>query len=210
MKLGEIKLEALRIMNINNDSPLYLENIETIYGEKRYAKFLNNMLNAINKAIDIINYKKVLPKKNIELSEFLSSEGKINNRFDLTKINDFLSINKIVYEDDFTYYPKICFEKEGENLVISNKYNPNYLKMIYEPKIPNITDDLSDNEEIPNLKDEFARLIPYYIKFELYQEDEPNLALTAKNTFDNGIESLRIYEYEFDSISIENIYSIED
>lgn len=209
MKLGEIKLEALRIMNINNDSPLFLENIETIYGEKRYAKFLNNMLNAINKAIDIINHKKVLPKNRIELSKILINESKLNNRFDLTKINDFLSIDKIVYEDDFNYYPKVSFEKEGNRIVISNKYNPIYLNMIYFSKAPSISDDLSDNDEIPYLKDEFARLIPYYIKFELYQEDEPNLALTAKNTFDNGIESLRVYEDEFENISIENIYSIE-
>ena len=208
MKLGEVKLEALRIMNINNDNPLFLENIETIYGEKRYAKFLNNMLNAINKAIDIINHKKVLPKNSIELSKILINESKLNNRFDLTKIDDYFAIDKIVYEDNFNYYPKVSFEKEGNKIVISNKYNPIYLNMIYFSKVPSVSDDLSDNEEIPYLKDEFARLIPYYIKFELYQEDEPNLALTAKNTFDNGIELLRIYEDEFESISIENIYSI--
>ena len=210
MKLGEVKLEALRIMNINNDNPLFLENIETIYGEKRYAKFLNNMLNAINKAIDIINHKKVLPKNSIELSKILINESKLNNRFDLTKIDDYFAIDKIVYENNFNYYPKVSFEKEGNKIVISNKYNPIYLNMIYFSKVPSVSDDLSDNEEIPYLKDEFARLIPYYIKFELYQEDEPNLALTAKNTFDNGIESLRLYEDEFESISIENIYSIEE
>ena len=76
-------------------------------------------------------------------------------------------------------------------------------------KIDNITDNIADTDDIPNLSDELARLIPYYIKFELYQEDEPDLALTAKNTFDQGIESLRVYDEEFEEIKIEKVYSSE-
>lgn len=209
MKLGEIKLEALKIMNINNDSVLVLENMDAILGEKRYAKYLNNMFNCINKAIDVINHKKILPQNRIEMSELEVNQGAINNRFDVSSIRDFMSISRIVYEDSNGYRERIPFEREGNMVVVPNKYLPEYLAMVYNTKIENITDNIADTDDVPNLSDELARLIPYYIKFELYQEDEPDLALTAKNTFDQGIESLRVYDDEFESFNIEKVYSSE-
>ena len=210
MKLGEIKLEALKIMNINNDSVLILENMDIILQERKYAKYLNNMFNCINKAIDVINHKKILPQNRIEMSKLVIKQGAINNRFDVSTIHDFVSISRIVYEDSNGYIERIPFEREGNLVVISNKYIPENLAMVYNTKIDNITDNIADTDDVPNLSDELARLIPYYIKFELYQEDEPDLALTAKNTFDQGIESLRVYDDEFESFNIEKVYSSED
>ena len=210
MKLGEIKLEALKIMNINNDSVLLIDKMDSILSEKRYAKYLNNMFNAINKAIDVINHKKILPQGRTELSELLANQSAINNRFDVSSIKDFLSVARIVYEDNSCYQVRVPFEREGNLVVVSNKYVPEYLAMIYDTRIDNITEGLKDEEEVPGLSDELARLIPYYIKFELYQEDEPDLALTAKGTFDQGIESLRVYDNEQESFSIEKVYSSED
>lgn len=210
MKLGEIKLEALRIMNINNDSPLYLDKIETLVNEKRYGKYLNNMFNAINKAIDIINHRRVLPQKKVQLSTLLHSEGKVNNRYKTDSLKDFLSISRIVYESESQYFQRVPYAKEADELVILSQYEPEYLSLIYDSKIANITDANSDKEEIPGLPENLARLIPYYIKFELYQEDEPDLALNAKGTFDQGIESLRVYDDVQEEFNIENVYSSED
>lgn len=208
MKLGEIKLEALRIMNINNDGVLLVEKLGNLATEKRYGKYLNNMFNCINKAIDVINYRKVLPQERAELKDYLVSSGGINNRFDVSTIKNFLSCDRIVYEDNKgNYCQRVPFDKEGKTIVVSNEYNPEFLALVFNTKIENITEDLSDTEEIPNLPDEFARLIPYYIKFELYQEDEPDLALNAKSTFEQGIESLRVYEDEQESFEITSEFS---
>ena len=210
MKLGEIKLEALKIMNINNDSVLVLENMDAILGEKRYAKYLNNMFNCINKAIDVINHKKVLQKERVEMANLLIQQSGVNNRFDVSSIEDFMSVSRIVYEDENNYQERVPFEREGKLIVISNKYLPENLIMVYDTKIENITASIRDTDDVPGLTDELARLIPYYIKFELYQEDEPDLALTARNTFDQGIENLRAYDEEFESFNIEKVYSSED
>lgn len=210
MKLGEIKLEALKIMNINNDSVLDLSSMDAIYGEKRYAKFLNNMFNAINKAIDVINHKKVLPKRRVRLKDFCVENGKINNRFDVSKIDNFMSVDRIVFEDEKEYLRAVPFDREGELVVVSSAYDLGSLSMVYDTKVESINSGLGDNEDVPNLSDEFCRLIPYYIKFELYQEDEPSLAITAKNIFDLGIENLRILEDEKDCYFIEKVYSEGD
>lgn len=211
MKLGEIKLEALRIMNINNDSDLLVERMSSILGEKRYAKYLNNMFNSINKAIDYINHRKVLPQNCVELTSLPIEEGNVFNKFDISSIADFLSVDRVVYEDNFVNYSEsIPYTRVGNKIRILKKFLPEFLTLIYDTKVANITENLRDEDEVPGLKDEFARLIPYYIKFELYQEDEPDLAINAKNTFDQGIESLREYDKSQEVFNIEKIYSSED
>ena len=211
MKLGEIKLEALRIMNINNDSVLTLDKISTYSSEAKYARFLNNMTNSINRAIDIINYKKIIPEKSIEMSKMDIKEGKINNRYSLLSLKDFVSVSRIIYEDSkYCYREKVPFEREGNNLVITNKYLPESLILLYNPKVNGISESSSDNDEIVDLPDELARLIPYFIKFDLYQEDEPNIAVAAKSVFEQGIENLRHYEDEQEEFFIENVYAYEE
>lgn len=210
MKLGEIKLEALRIMNINNDSVLLLDRFDSLLGEKKYAKYLNNMYNCINKAIDIINHKGILPQNTMPLAELPLTKSSVNNRFDISQITDFLSISRIVYEDNVSNYcARIPYEREGNKIVVSNDYFPEFLTLIYNTKIQNISENLTDKEGVPGLSDELARLIPYYIKFELYQEDEPDLALNAKNTFEQGIEALRVGDAPQEEFSIERIFSSE-
>ena len=210
MKLGEIKLEALRIMNINNDSVLSLDKISTYSSEARYARFLNNMTNSINRAIDIINHKKIIPEKTFDMSKMDVKEGVINNRYSLLVLDDFISVSRIVYEDEKSgYREKVPFEREGNNLVVSNKYLPESLILLYNPKVNSISEESSNNDELIDLPDELARLIPYFIKFDLYQEDEPNIAVAAKSVFEQGIENLRHYEDEQEEFYIEKVYACE-
>lgn len=208
MKLGEIKLEALKIMNINNDAILHLDNMDAILGEKRYAKYLNNMLTSINRAIDIINHKNVLSEKKMALDTMLTTYGVANNRFDLANISDILAISRIVYEEGNVYISKVPYEKEGNVLVVDSRYNPQNLSIIYYPKIASVGEEISDDDEILGLPDKLARLIPYYIKFDLYQEDEPDLAVEARNTFEEGLKLLTVKDGEVDFL-IEKVYSYE-
>jgi hypothetical protein len=209
MKLGEIKLEALRVMNINNDSILNLENMDSILGEKRFAKYLNNMLCSINRAIDIINHKNILPEKKLSLDTLLTTYGVSNNRFDLAKTSDVMAISRIVYEEGNTYISRVPYEKEGSVLVVDSRYNPKNLSVVYYPRIASIGEDISDDDDIPGLPDNLARLIPYYIKFDLYQEDEPDLAVKGKETFEEGLKLLTVKDGEVDYL-IEKVYFYEE
>jgi hypothetical protein len=62
--------------------------------------------------------------------------------------------------------------------------------------MPYITSATTDATEIA-LPDELLRIIPFYIKYNLYEEDEPELAARAKNEFDEG---LLLYEEDVQSI----------
>ena len=52
---------------------------------------------------------------------------------------------------------------------------------VYRPKVK--IDVITDEDEVP-LPDELARIIPYWVKGEVYQDDEPNIAADAKNQFE--------------------------
>lgn len=207
MKLADLKLEALRIMNINNDMELRSEKFQSIISEKRFAKYLNNMTNSINRAIDIINHRRITTQKTTAMDKLLIKRGLLTNRYDLTSIDDILSVDRIIYEDNCKYLKSIPFDNEGECVVVSIQYDPKFLKLLYWSKIPAIKETLQDSDEIPHLSDELARIIPYYIKYDLYQEDEPDLALHAKNTFEQGIESLRKLDNGKEEYYIESCYS---
>ena len=210
MKLGEIKLEALRIMNINNDSVLLLERIDSMINEKKYAKYLHNITKSINKAIDYINHRKVSSQHSINMSDLSITYGAKNNRFDVSTIPNFMSVARIVYEDSNNYLEKVPYDKIGNLIALSKIYQPENLTLIFDVKIPSVTDAIGDDDEVPGLSDELARLIPYYIKFDLYQEDEPDLAMNSKATFEQGVEALRTYDEPQDVFVIDKIYSSED
>lgn len=206
MKLGEIEFEALRIMNINYDEELLLDNFNIIKNQPKYAKYLVNMVESINRAIDYINSKEIFEPEVIDLADLLTKQTKVCNYFDLSNLENFDNIKEIHYEDDENYLPNIPFDYYSNTIVVSSKYSPTNLKLVYYKKLSSISEDTKYDDEI-DIDDKFLRLIPYYIKFDLYQEDEPELATLAKSTFDQGIESLRIIKPERFDIEIEEEYS---
>jgi hypothetical protein len=132
-----------------------------------------------------------------------------NNRFDLAKTSDVMAISRIVYEEGNTYISRVPYEKEGSVLVVDSRYNPKNLSIVYYPRIASIVEDISDDDDIPGLPDNLARLIPYYIKFDLYQEDEPDLAVKGKETFEEGLKLLTVKDGEVDYL-IEKVYFYEE
>lgn len=50
-----------------------------------------------------------------------------------------------------------------------------------------LTKNTNDNEELP-LDEELCELIPYFIKGELYEEDNPQQAAIARNYFEDTVD----------------------
>ena len=63
-------------------------------------------------------------------------------------------------------------------------------RVIYYPKLKTMDDTVQDTDEMW-LPDNIARLIPYFIKGDLYQEEEPNLAADARNIFEACLDDLK-------------------
>ena len=204
MKLGEIKLEALVLMNIISDGKLQLEKMSDYLNENKYKKYLLSMDQSINRAIDIINTRNVLKEKILDLKN-LDYKINVNNVIlTLNQINDFKKIKKIIKIGDCV--ENLKFETISDNLIIYTNIGYDDIKIVYYPKIVSF-ENLNDNDELP-ISNELARIIPYYVKYDLYQEDEPSLSMMAKTVFDSLILEYEIEELGEES-EIQKVYEVQ-
>lgn len=93
--------------------------------------------------------------------------------FDLNKKRIIFDDNFKIYEDKIRFI--VWFESERLNI-----------PFVFETGVTEINYDL-DTLRLPI---EFQRLIPLYVKSELYEEDEPDLAVLARSQFLQGLSIL--------------------
>ncbi len=205
MKLGEIKIEALKIMFANYSLDLQIDDIQGLVSDENYGSYLVNMNGSIARALDRIENACVLPLRVLELSikDFVSKNGQLY--FDVNSVDDLFLIERIVlvsnelniYDTEAPYVLEGCY-LVVEDVCVDAKY-----KIIYYSKAPEI-EGLSDedNLEIPN---KLARLIPYFVKGDLYQEEEPNLASEARNLFEASLDDLKHQNFKKQSYVAQNL-----
>ena len=189
MTYGEIKIEALKLMFVNYSFDMSVEDIEKMKTDESYGSYLVNMDGAINRALDRIENACVVPvKKYAIVDDNLTREGDLKV-FDLNKISDLFQVERISSINSYgDYCGDVEFNIDAEELLIRQNYSN--FKVIYYPQLPRKTNKLSDFDEL-DIPDNIARLIPYYIKSELYQEEEPTISADARNIFEACLEDLK-------------------
>ena len=200
MTLGEIKLEALRLMFINMDKDITVDGLQDLYNDSVYSMYLSNMTGAINRAIDRIVAAKVLP---MAYKKITNADGEpLGDRmlFNLpAKIDDFFDIVSVDLARSDTYEENASFVQMTNNQILVKVDDSTQILVVYNPKMSHI-DNLQDTASL-SMPDEIANLIPYYIKSDLYQEDNASLANDARNKFEAGLAA-------FVKIKKENNYKI--
>lgn len=154
---------------------------------------------SINRAFHRLENLKKLPN----LTKIVSyDQTKLNYELDLTSedYNDIYIIKKIVYVDrhgdyiDFTNY----YLNEGLLILPKLEYNERYI-IQYQPRFKDLkeTDEIdSFDTDIINYPETITSIIPYYVKAELSEEDNAQLAVLAMNRFENYAKSLPTQEYK--------------
>lgn len=209
MKLGEIKLETLRLMFANYDTKLSIENFDVYANDEQYKHYLDNMDESISRAIDRINSAGVIPQKGLMVeygNTVLGYEsGKLFDRVDLRKlIDDYYALVRVMRYTESNVIGNVEYLSAADgNVLVKPLTDGEAYEFIYNPKSKGIV-GLADNDEL-DLPDDLARIIPYFVKGDLYQDDEPNLAADAKNQFE---QYLLTYRRGNDSVSerVESVY----
>lgn len=211
MKLGEIKLETLRLMFANYDTKLSIENFDVYANDEQYKHYLDNMDESISRAIDRINSAGVIPQKGL-MVEYGNSvlgyeSGKLFDRVDLRKlIDDYYALVRVMRYTESNVVGNVEYLSAADgNVLVKPLTDGEAYEFIYNPKSKGIV-GLADNDEL-DLPDDLARIIPYFVKGDLYQDDEPNLAADAKNQFE---QYLLTYRRGNDSVSerVESVYRV--
>ena len=203
MKYGELKIECLRVLDEEGVDEITLVNLVDYENSEALADIYRRMPGAINRGMDRMAAKKIIPAKVYEL-ECSINEGN-SLVFDLKLINDFRNIIRVDFLGD-AYYASVDFRILGGKLLIPNKAGCKVM-IVYNPTAPSIKYD-TDNETEIDLPEELCRLLAIYVASEIAETEEPELALSNRNKFEALIEEVSFNEEnEFDK-TINKVYRI--
>lgn len=189
MKLGDIKIEALKIMFVNYNTDLTIDELDNAMQDENYGSYLVNMPGAINRCFSVLEERRVLPVKSFTLSPSQGLASGSFIRFNLEEIiEDYFDIDRLVCEREGNYDGNADFRMEGSILVLPLIDDEVYT-VIYYPFIQRITSE-TDNEIELQIPNKIAAHIPYFIKGDLYRDDEPDEANEARNWFEAAIQSI--------------------
>jgi len=196
MKLWEIKAQALRLMFADSEITFSYEDFKqgVIEDNANTREKLIRMDDSIKRAIDMyysycgnINKKvKVKYKENTYLLDIDDIEDfGYPTRVDLVRKSRVIGQEKLDYHyDSLVKEIEVGFDNI-EHLTDLEKQDLDFL-LYYEMKRYNLPDNFDkieydlDDIFIPQ---DIQRQIPKYIKGELYEEDEPSMAMISKNEY---------------------------
>lgn len=214
MTLGEIKVETLRIMNLNMENELKSDaaSIKKYTENNNYRSYLLNINGAINRCFSDLETKGVMPTKSILLDKSRGETRSRLTRFTKEQISsDLFELVKITYENsDGDYEGDVEYLREGDSILVemedSGEHTKHFYTAIYRPKISRITGEISDDTEL-SIPENIVCHIPYFLKGELYRQDEPGEAGEARNWYESAMEVIIKSEKE-KSNSLKGVVSL--
>lgn len=191
MTWGEIQIESLKKMFLNNDD-LKIDDLETYKTNKKYKTYIYAMPQACNEAINYItnlipvikSYELTIDKERIDLS---------------TLIDDFKCVQNIITTRKWNM--------ETNSVIKFDEANGTAI-MYYEAN-PKIIDSNTETSESIEINKDCVRYIPLYIAAELYKDDDLTLSTVYMNEFMNNIGTIANRTSFVVNNSINPIYTIE-
>lgn len=191
MTWGEIQIESLKKMFLNNDD-LKIDDLETYKTNKKYKTYIYAMPQACNEAINYItnlipvikSYELTIDKERIDLSTLIDDFKCVQNIITTRKWN--METNSVIKFDE-----------------------ANGTAIIYYEANPKIMDSNTETSESIEINKDCVRYIPLYIAAELYKDDDLTLSTVYMNEFMNNIGTIANRTSFVVNNSINPIYTIE-
>lgn len=191
MTWGEIQIESLKKMFLNNDD-LKVDDLETYKTNKKYKTYLYAMPQACNEAINYItnlipmikSYELTIDKERMDLSALIDDFKCVQNIITTRKWN--METNSVIKFDE-----------------------ANGTAIIYYEANPKIIDSDTETSESIEINKDCVRYIPLYIAAELYKDDDLTLSTVYMNEFMNNIGTIANRTSFVVNNSINPIYTIE-
>lgn len=204
MKLWEIKAQALRLMFADTDIEFSFAEFEngSIYENANTREKLVRMNDSIKRAIDLYYHyhgEKIHTKiVNVVQDEYpVDDKVAVFQKLNLAGNEDVVRIDLLykgeLDEDTLFLQKEILnapfYYDENNNLCLEHllRFPERYIARIWYKKerlfLPEYIDELVYDLNDLELPEEIQRKIPFYIKGELYEEDEPSVAQQAKSEY---------------------------
>jgi len=201
MNWGDIQIESLKKMFLNNDS-ISRTDLSTLKEDKKYKTYLLAMPQACNEAINYIleNGKPLIKEYKLKWKE-------TNHKY---KLNDVISNFKRIWQIvcDCTTQPDWYIE--GDNVLVVKNWleDSGDITIYYESYHDMITSSTSSTTQI-DLNYQLVSLIPLYIAGELYKDDDIQLSTIYMNEFVTNVSNLSNKDFNPNPKEIVSTYEVE-
>ena len=188
MKLGEIKIEALQIMNATCGRMISPDMLVDIINEEDFREYLMAMPGAINRCFADLSEKRVLPLVSVALRA--GEPVGTRMRFDVSGKD----VDRVTYcEIDGEYHESIPYIREGDSILIEAFDELGEYRLLYREELSPVTSFTDEETELP-IPNRIAVWIPYFIKSEIFRGDEPDEASAARNMYEQQMAQLATME----------------
>lgn len=169
MTWGEIQIESLKKMFLNNDD-LSIEELESYKTNKKYKTYLFAMPQAFNEAIRYIsNLEPIIKSYELEVDQ---------ERYNLKElISDYKCLENVISNKKW--------EMETEDVIKFDKESGTVI--IYYESNPILVDSTTSYETTFDINKDCLQYVPLYIAGELYKDDDLTLSTVYMNEFMNNI-----------------------
>lgn len=186
MKIGEIKLQAMALIfpsaQLEYSSDKIADAVFRLKSNPNYSAHLSASIGAINRALSIIEARRLTELEEIELDK---SQGKESGDLLCFELNDnVFSICQVISGGI-----EIDFRHRFDKLYVRRGSVRGGLKVSYFSKIKRLTGESDDNEELL-LREEIAEQIPYFVKADLLLCESPEESRVSRELFYSILDSL--------------------
>ena len=230
MKLGEIKSEAMLLMfpDVNltcaeeelrgkisdtasditvtseeNDGTEISDLLFALASDSNYSSYLNGMVGSINRCFSYLESHFLIPAEYAELKNGRSVGDKM--LFDLP--DDVFCIERVAFSGEGEYIGNTGFEYVASKTIAVPKMRGNgVFTAVFIPHLERIKRTTSDFYDIP-LPDSVSEIIPYFIKGDLFENDDAEGAAEARRVFENCVSAFANCHSGY-SASVEEKYSM--
>ena len=179
MTLGEVRRDALRLMFAGYDDILEEMTFSELYQSERYQPYVMSIDMGVNRA-----YSYLLSQQLVPIRRLVLPAGQ--ERVDLSVLAP--DLGKVLGVEDEEMTP-VVYWMEGTTIVVPFSIDRS-LTVRYTPAWTRVTNLTPDSYVLP-LDEEVAALIPYWVKSELYEEENYAAARSARAYFMEGCAALR-------------------
>ena len=185
MRLGRIRREALRLMFASQGDVLETATFAELYQNPQYALYLAGMEMSVNRALSRMQTAGALPVGR-QVLEGAAVTGSVAT-FNLGAIDDFESVVGLFAATRDTYAAH-AYRWEGGTTLVVPLYSPDetYV-LLYRRTVAVLPPMCADDVEV-DVPEALGCLIPYFIKSELYEEEDSIAAERARRYFDDGLK----------------------
>lgn len=195
MTYNEIRAETLRLMFADMDIDVDIEQhddlgsrvgLSLLENDENIGPFLKGMRSSINRALSFIEARGVLPDERMEIELDFSGAFPC---FELP-LRCYHPI-RVARIDENGVCGNVAFERQGARIFISDADTGASYALIYKPRIDRILPGVCDFDEV-KIPEGIASVIPYFVKGELFRDEEPGEAGEARNWFEQAISEMMV------------------